>query len=299
MWQKWFRLLLILIVINVGCAGVAFKSVTAIKSAQLNDEKKLMNENLATIESRLELEVNQMLSKVLDLSNMSDLSDLLSISKENMLNGAGDRVNALKNKYNSMLTDIASDMDDVVNLSILNKDGLVYSSIYPEMVGSNEAKERFFKNAMTSGEEISLTNQYWDEESSYVTVVSRTIQEDDNKLGIIAIMLNDSFYDKVMEESEVLDGSYYLVNEKNRIVYSDKKEKIGKRFKQKKEKLTYEKATNDEKWKLIATQDINSVMEATKRPIERIYLLLGVVMTASILCLIYYYFKLKKDCCTK
>ena len=93
--NKWYRLL-----------DMETKSRVAEKEKQLNIllkrqgklntesknirklKKKLMNENLATIESRLELEVNQMLSKVLDLSNMSDLSDLLSISKENMLNGA-------------------------------------------------------------------------------------------------------------------------------------------------------------------------------------------------------------------
>ncbi|BBF42326.1 hypothetical protein lbkm_1008 [Lachnospiraceae bacterium KM106-2] len=294
--KKLLLVFLILLMLNIGCYYMVSETSSYLKERERNYRSELLDENLSLVRTKIKLEFANMLTKITNESNMSDLIDLLNISKENMLNGAGDQVNMLKNKYNEMLAAIADDMDYLIDLRIINKDGLVYSSVHPETVGSNQKQFVFYKDIAYKKQEMAINSRRYSEQEPLITVISAPILRDTVGLGILAAMVDSSFYTKMIQSNQLEHTRYYIVNEQNRIIYASDEQRIGTPYRYRKGEFIREAKISKKDFRLIAEQDDQVLENEIQKPLDNLYMFLGIIGIGSIIIFLsFVYYEYKKS----
>ncbi|MEG0308565.1 MAG: methyl-accepting chemotaxis protein [Clostridium sp.] len=229
---KSLRTKLIIMIGVVLFTAIAILSVVSLtisgKSIKKETEQKLatgVNGISETLHYRIKAAINELYT----YSENEDLAELLLISQDE-INKGGDRVKILQNMFNERFLEERDNNEDVLNMYAMNKEGIIYSSVFPDAVGTDVSERDYFTRVMNNEEMVISDVVESSRLQANVNMISTGVYKDGELIGVITSVLGTSAYEQIIEEyrKDSLDG--FITDNKGNLVFHPNKELIGLPF---------------------------------------------------------------------
>ena len=209
---------ILLVVISV------FMTISLIEGSQT--AKVLSDEKLGTgttgVTNATYNKVDSANKELLTYVENNDLIKLLESPLDDVKNKNAE-TGALVDKFNSRFKNDTDTTSMILNEYVMNKDGIIYVSVFPDAVGTDCSERQYFKKALNQQKLVVDDVVFSDRLKANVTMMSKEIKNGDEVVGVITAVLDTSFYEDLFNEykSDKLEG-YILDNQGNFVYHYDK-----------------------------------------------------------------------------
>lgn len=155
-----------------------------------------------------------------------ELIELLQYSEED-ISSDNERVQSLIDKFSTRFNDDVKNNSMILNQYVMNKDGIIYSSVYKDAVGTDCSERNYFKRAIKGEKLVADDVVYSERLKANVNMISKEIKKDNEIIGVITLVVDTSFYEEIFEpyKEQKLEGT--IVDNNGKFIHNSNKELIG------------------------------------------------------------------------
>lgn len=177
-----------------------------------------------TIYYKIESKINELNQYI----ENDELLELIQYSESELLDN--ERAVELSEKFTQRFSEEIKNNSEILNLYVMNKNGVIYSSVFSDAVGVDCSDRDYFKKSINGNDFVIDDVVFSDRLNANVNMISKTITKDGQAIGVITAVLDTSVYKAIVEEykSEGLNG--FITDTNGNFVFHEEQNLIGKPF---------------------------------------------------------------------
>ena len=177
-----------------------------------------------TIYYKIESKINELNQYI----ENDELLELIQYSESELFDN--ERAVELTQKFTGRFSDEIKNNSEILNLYVMNQNGVIYSSVFSDAVGVDCSDREYFKKSINGNDFVIDDVVFSDRLNANVNMISKTMTKDGQAIGVITSVLDTSVYKDIVEEykSEGLDG--FITDTNGNFVFHEEQNLIGKPF---------------------------------------------------------------------
>lgn len=217
--------LTLLTITSMGAVTLSVMSKNTIDSTY-----DLLKSQLNGISTTMEHVIPENMNALQQYSNDDHLFTLLTSDSKDVLDTKKTNITTLRDTYNQYFKQMIDSNEYYLNFFVLNLDGMIYASCFPEAVGTDVSTRSYFTDAVAQNKNILGDIVYSDRVNAYVNMFAVPIHYHGELVGVMVAAVDSRLFQQTILEFADSNSEFYITDSVGNVVFCPDMDYLGEQF---------------------------------------------------------------------